>query len=379
MSCNPVNAIEKSMRGEAPLVDRAVVIEIDGWRLKLRSNSAPLLARMEAYFHSVLAASAEAEPDLEMLAIQTNHSLSGQVAELAGKDYLDWRREAGKTGRKDAYIDLLDESGEARRVVYKVRTGMVFLQQAAQPMAAGPCLENDNQVINFINAQYMNWLQQKGCVICHAAALVQGEQAVAMAGFSGGGKSTLMLHMMEQEGSHFMSNDRLFLCESDSSEGIQAAGVPKMPRINPGTILHSPRLRPLLSEQRITELEAMPQAELWDLEEKYDAMVDELYGPDRILYRAPLQALLILHWQRDSAAPVALNKVELDQRRDLLPAVMKSPGPFYQKANGEFQRDLTPLDEPSYVNALRGVDVYEVTGGVDFQALLALLALRNTA
>ena len=86
-----------------------------------------------------------------------------------GPEFIDWAREPGKTGRKDSYLDL-----DGGRLVRKVRTGMVFLQSAGERIAAGPCLRYDNQVINFINAQYMNWLQNQGWLICHASGLVTG-------------------------------------------------------------------------------------------------------------------------------------------------------------------------------------------------------------
>jgi hypothetical protein len=45
-----------------------------------------------------------------------------------------------------------------------------------------------------------------------------------------------------------------------------AAGIPKLPRINPGTIVNNPRSNNLIPMSRRQELTSLPQTELWDLE-----------------------------------------------------------------------------------------------------------------
>lgn len=335
------------------LNDTQLVLALEGFAIGIRSNSERLLERLADYFAPVVG---EAEPDVEVVAIQC------APLEL-GLDYRDWRREPGKKGRKDACHDLV-----GGRVIHKVRTGMTFLQSATFRIAAGPCLANDNQVINFINNQYMNRLQQEGCLNCHAAALTRNGRALAMAGFSGGGKSTLMLHMLEHEGTAFMSNDRLFI--GAHPDGVRAQGIPKLPRINPGTILHNPRLHPLIPAAERAQLARLPAAQLWDLEQKYDADITRLYGPGRIETGSrPLAAFMVLNWDRGSDQPLQVLQVDLDERRDLLAAIMKSPGPFYQNRDGQFQRDTQVFDEAAWLHLLERVPVYEARGGVDFDAL----------
>ena len=63
---------------------------------------------------------------------------------------------------------------------------------------------------------------------------------------------------------------------------------------------------------------------------------------------APLAGFLVLNWQRDADADLALQRVELAQRRDLLAAIMKSPGPFYQYADGSFYSDTADFDVQAY-------------------------------
>jgi len=341
--------------------NQALYLALGECTLCIRSNSSELIKLLANYFSYVITAASE--PDIEVSTIE-REALSPQTLAV---EFTDWIREPGKTSRKDSYFDL-----PGARLLRKVRTGMVFLQSETQRIAAGPCLKNDNQVINFINAQYMNWLQQRDWLICHAAALVHRGRALAIAAFSGGGKSTLMLHMLETPETRFLSNDRLFIKSDDS--GTQAAGIPKLPRINPGTIAHNPRLKPLLPAQRHEALLAMPKDELWQLEEKFDVMIEQLYGPNRITaVETPLAGFLVLNWQHDSDQPMQLQRVNLAERRDLLAAIMKSPGPFYQQADGSFLQTPRLLDEQHYLDALADTPIFEASGRVDFDAVVQRL------
>jgi HprK-related kinase B len=350
-----LDTVTDHLIGDENLLDASLLLDLDGCGLRLRANSEQLLQRLRHYFHHVITDEAASVADLEVIAIER------PVLEPDSR-YIDWKREPGKKGRKDSYLDF--PSG---RLVRKVRTGMVFLQSETQRIAAGPCLEYDNQVINFINAQYMNWLQNRDWLICHAAGLVHQGGALGMAGFSGGGKSTLMLHLLEQDGVSYLTNDRLFIAHD--AAGIQARGIPKLPRVNPGTIVHNPRLHALIPEDQRKALLALPQQELWELEEKYDVMVDEAYGSGKICTSAPLRHFLVLNWHRDQKTSPTIQQVNLSERRDLLAAIMKSPGPFYQFPDGSFYQDTMSFDEQAYLDQLDSVDIFEVTGGIDFDLL----------
>jgi HprK-related kinase B len=329
-------------------------LQSGGCGIHLRSNSAELIARLRQYFAHIVRA--QLDTAIEVIAVERD------AVELPF-ELVDWKREPGKSGRKDAIFDL-----PGARLIHKVRTGMNFLQSPQLRIAAGPCVAHDNQVINFINNQLMTELQNDGWLNCHAAAFEYQGQALAIAGFSGGGKSTLMLHLLEDPATRFMTNDRLFI--KREGEDTQATGIPKLPRINPGTILNNPRLQPLIDPERRDQLAKMDRAALWELEEKFDADIESLYGPDRIQPESrPLKAFLVLNWQRDSDAPLTLNRVQLDQRPDLLAAIMKSPGPFYQRQDGSFLSDDNTIDPAPYLSYLRGVTVYEASGGIDFDAL----------
>ncbi|MGB1698869.1 MAG: HprK-related kinase B, partial [Nannocystaceae bacterium] len=92
---------------------------------------------------------------------------------------------------KEQYVDRADG-----RFVLKTRTGMVFGFGGGRNVAVGPCDENPNQVINFINNRLMSRALDDGAVLTHAAAIARGDAAIAIAGFSGMGKSTTALHLM---------------------------------------------------------------------------------------------------------------------------------------------------------------------------------------
>jgi HprK-related kinase B len=346
--------ISQQLLQDQQLIETSLDLDMSFCSCRIHLNSQALLTLLTDYFSAI--AKPVSEPTYTITLIESD------VAELA-VSFSDWKREPGKTGRKDSFVDLSNA-----RLIRKVRTGMVFLQSQQSLIAHGPCLENDNQVINFICSQMMTWLQQRDWLICHAASIVVDDHAVAIAGFSGGGKSTLMLTMLEQENTKFLTNDRLFV-RVKNTEGVEVAGIPKMPRINPGTIVHNPRLHDLIEPAERARLSALPSHELWDIEQKFDVDIERFYGENRIQYQAPFKALLILNWSHSSDETLQLSKIDLAKRPELLNAVIKSPGPFYQQKNGQFIDDDYQANTELYLSVLAQVDVYEATGKVDIKEL----------
>ena len=357
---------EKLLQGQQ-LIDQLLALNLQGCKIHIKSNSTELINKLSQYFDNcnVLDERPEqdAVADIDMIAIES-------IAPEMGVDYVDWAREPGKTGRKDEYFDF-----EHGRLVRKVRTGMVFLQSESSIVAAGPCIDNDNQVINFINSQYMNWLQNRGWLICHASGMSietasDSRQGFAIAGLSGGGKSTLMLELMNHQSVSYVTNDRLFI---NRQESTQMLGIAKLPRINPGTIVGNPRLHLLLDKQQLAYYQAMPSKELWHVEEKNDVPIETVYGPDRLHYDAELKTFIILNWHRDSEQETSLKLVNLEQNREFLKAIMKSPGPFYQQLDGRFQKDNDEFDEQAYIDNLSDVKIYQATGKIDFKKMSHLI------
>lgn len=272
------------------------------------------------------------------------------------------QREPGKTKLKEAYCDLPDG-----RVVKKLLTGLVFLFGRGDNYAVGPCIDNDNQVVNFINNRFIEICLKRGALLFHAAGIAEAGAGLVISGFSGAGKSTLALEIM-RHGTDFVSNDRVMVARGET--GLTMTGVAKMPRVNPGTVLNNPSLHAVMSEADRARFSALPQAELWDLEHKYDAFIDQCFGPGRFKLSCPMVGLVVLRWKRD-ASPMTANRVDLRQRRDLMAAFMKDVGLFYEFEDAD---EPTIASQNAYLELLGDLPVLEIDGGVDFhQAAQACL------
>jgi len=334
--------------------DLSLLLDFGGYRIRVRTNSAVLRDKLAFYFKDFTAAGAG--EDVTVIALEAPvPDLTDLGAPLAVKP-----PDPGKTRIKEEYLDLADG-----RVVRKRLTGMVFVFGGGAHLAVGPCVANDNQVVNFINNRFIQQALDAGCLLFHAAGVARSGRGLALAGFSGMGKSTLALHAMNH-GLDFVSNDRLMVRRNGA---LAMYGLAKMPRINPGTVLHNPALAPVMSEAERRSFAALPPDALWSLEHKYDAFIDQCFGPGRFRLAAEMTGLVLLNWRRDGG-PLAAARVDLRQRPDLLPAFMKDVGLFYSEDG-----DLAAPDfgADAYLELLEGCPVYELTGGADFAAASRLL------
>jgi HprK-related kinase B len=336
------------LRLHAP--NHALWLDVGGCAVHVRTNSTALREALATYFADLVVAEAP-RAHIRISALETEPP-------RFPLNYRDWPREAGKVGKKERYADTPDG-----RVVFKTRTGMQFLLAREDLLAVGPCVKNPNQVINFVISQYLGRRLDEGWALCHAAGVAWNGRGIGIAARAGAGKSTLALHLMST-GLSFVSNDRLLI--RATSGQTELAGVPKMPRVNPGTLLHNPDLAAILPAERREELERMEPGELWQLEEKYDVMVRDVYGPGRCLYLAPLRALVVLNWARAADRPARFAPVELGARQDVLELIMKSPGVFHRDAEGRSAAETARPDPDVYLRTLAGVPVYEATGRADF-------------
>jgi len=189
-------------------------------RIRLFSNSEPLMVALKRYFRTFLDSGERC--DIDVFALE---AIPPEIeAELTIKP-----PDPGKTKIKEEFRRFPDGMWVRKRL-----TGMVFLFGNGRNLAIGPCLKNDNQVINFIINRYIQWILNQGALLLHAAGISYEGRGLAISGFSGMGKSTLALHIMKH-GTRFLSNDRLMVRRENAA--LQLLGVPKLPRINPGTIL----------------------------------------------------------------------------------------------------------------------------------------------
>ena len=314
--------------------------------LVVRSNSAQLTAYLEHYFHPFLSHYA----GKAMIEITAHEAPPPEFSEF----FIIKEPDAGKTKIKEEFLDLEDG-----RVVRKRLTSMVFIFGGADNLAVGPCIVNPNQVINFVNNRFINWKLKQGYLLGHAAGVKWNGGGLALAGFSGMGKSTLALHLMSR-GTSFVSNDRLLL--KSASRNIDMYGVAKLPRINPGTALNNDNLQGLIPPDEKKRFADLPIDELWDLEYKYDVFLDEAYGPGLFELYAPMKGLVILNWQRNNEQTV-MHEVDPAARQDLLPAVLKSTGLFFLPEEEASVLDHSP---DNYIAMLSHCTVMEISGGVDF-------------
>ncbi|WP_130536767.1 HprK-related kinase B [Thiomicrorhabdus indica] len=333
----------------------------------LKTNSEALMAELARYFGKLVTQTPtnRVHQTFELNETQQQLELIEQIP------WVDWTREAGKSGRKDAIFDL-DYQGQTVRLLHKVKTDMLFVQPAIgktndhQPpaMAFGPAESHPNQIINFILTQYLNQHLRQNWLLGHAAALQINNKGIAVAGLSGGGKSTLMLHLLES-GQHFISNDRVLISPNITGR-LTLRGIPKQPRINPGTIVHNPRLHSLMSDAQRQVFLALPTEELRALEHKFDAPVDEIFWENCYQPETTLDAMIILNWKPVTKEPTQLKITSLTESPYLLPALMKSPGPFYSDAHGNFLKNGVIPTESDYLKYLSKVPVLELNGKVDF-------------
>jgi len=285
-----------------------------------------------------------------------------------GLEYTLKNPEPRKTRIKEEFAQLADG-----RIVRKRLTGMIFLFGKNQHYAFGPTTENPNQIINFINNRLMQLLLDHGFVLLHAAGVEHNGKGIALCGFAGMGKSTLALQFMNHHW-NFISNDRVLIRKTQTHE-LQMVGIPKLPRINPGTILNNPKLIPILTHTERVRYEALSNKELWDLEAKYDAPLHQIYGANCIRFGAPMEALIILNWERTSTESLSIQEVNIANRPDLFPAFSKQPGLFYES---ELDPQVPHFQPEHYISTLDHTSIKEITGQATFEtAVHALISELN--
>lgn len=347
---NAANLIRKRLAAEVRQsypTQEELFLKFGACTIAVAANRSEVIEALKAYYQPFLTSRQEADISI---------SAHEAPAQTLGATYIVKPPDPGKTKIKEEYVELADG-----RIVRKRLTGMVFIFGQGENVAVGPCFDNINQVVNFINNRHIEWMLCKGSILGHAAGVILNGKGLAMAGFSGAGKSTLALHLMNQ-GGVFVSNDRLMI--EKNPEGLTMHGVAKMPRINPGTALNNPHLQRIMTLEEQERFSELAEDQLWELEYKYDAPIEDCYGPNRFVLSAPMQGLLLLNWKRNGD-PLEIEKVDLAHRRDLLPAFMKSVGLFFLPHGSCAMPEPT---EAVYLDFLSNCSVWEFRGGIDFDA-----------
>jgi HprK-related kinase B len=254
------------------------------------------------------------------------------------------------------------------RLILKRATGVVMGLWPGHAFAVGDLRANLNQAINLVNACYAKSVLGRGHVLLHAAGVSREGRAVVLAGQPGAGKSSAALHLVDA-GFRFLSNDRV-LARTVGGR-VEVLGYPKQPRVNPGTLLGHPRLSALLAPAERAEHEAMDAAARWDLERKRDVDLDAIYGAGTVALEAEMRALVLLRWRRDGVG------LRVDR---LAPEAALARLEIYRKDLGAFDLDrtagapVTDFELDGYRALVGAVPVLEVSGRVDFRALVGAVA-----
>ncbi|MEA1923116.1 MAG: HprK-related kinase B [Pseudomonadota bacterium] len=335
-------------------------LKFEDYLIGIQSNSHSLIENLRHYFADFVVEGSA--PALLVTAIEMEQPKFDLHFEIKVPD-------PGKTKIKEEFVNI-----EGGRIVRKRLTGMSFLFGGSINLALGPCRANSNQVINFINNRFISYKLNQGCLLGHAAAVTANGRGLALAGFSGMGKSTLALHLMSR-GVKFVSNDRL-LVDAERKDELKMYGVAKLPRINPGTALNNPDLVKVLPVDDYKRFSLIEQDELWQVEHKYDVFIDDCFGPDRFQIKAQMSALVILNWQHN-APETLIKQADLSRRLQILPAFMKTAGLFYLDESNR-NEEMERVD--FYQEQLSLCPIYELSGKIDFSkaADLCISLLEET-
>lgn len=338
MSTSPLAHVEPGLVLHLKLRDVPVTV---------RTDSAELLTLLRQYFDGFITPEPEGQGRLVC-------ALKG-TADIDAARLRDLPRRSGKPA-KESYYDTPNG-----RVVVKKRTGMVIYSDGETRVITGDVVANVNQVINAVQQVYMEEHMDRDYFLLHAAAVASPEgSGVLIASPSGLGKSSAALATMDR-GFRFMSNDRVLVTLTPSSAYL--VGVPKKPRINPGTVLALPSLRSLLSAEELETYSHMGRKELWKLESKLDADVEHLFGSGSLVLEAPLGFLFLLAWSPDNGEPQFHEATE-DEALGRLSEQLVPEGPYRQQPQ--------PVPGTDTLRSLLAhARTYIVTGGVNLEAFAA--------
>ena len=348
VSCRPRDPVPGSCQELVADCLETLVCTLDillaGVRVRVRSNSGELTEALAGHYREF---PGDGGPiDIEIAVIES-HPPSRSLPFHVRDDGVG----------KEEFLDFPDG-----RVVRKRRTGLWVVFGRFGNVILGPCRRHLDQVVNSINARFMDRQLQAGACLFHAAGVALGPAGLAIAGFAGAGKSTLALEIM-RHGADFVSNDRVLV--GPGGDGLVLTGIPRQPRINPGTALANDCLAPVVlsAEERESYGRLHPEA-LRRVERKYDAPIDACFGPGRFRLRAGLRALVVLCW-RPGGGALRLSWVETASRPDLASAFMKDLGVF-------FQSGPRPARVEEYQTLLGRRPLLVLEGGVDFPAAAAI-------
>ena len=92
-------------------------------------------------------------------------------------------------------------------------------------------------------------VRRQGALLVHGSAFMTGDRAVILAGPRETGKTTVMLHALQDPRLAFVANDRVFVAIDAEGQAV-ARGLPTIVAMRPGTLAMLPHLAARLAERR---------------------------------------------------------------------------------------------------------------------------------
>ncbi len=331
---------------------RAVAhIRFGEFAIDVVSEDERLIARLNSYYSNFAPTNGSVKKPVRLL-----HAVVGHEAVPSSVELVPW----GTKG-KESYCDI-----GSRRLIRKDRTGALIVLGGATWRMTGDLHREFSQLLNVICSADGVWLlEQTGGAMFHASAAVQGGKAIAIIGQSGSGKSSVTVRLLEH-GFDFLTNDRLMV--SSRRGRVVADGLPKLPRVNPGTLLASKHTRHVVDAKSRKAYERLKPADLWMIEEKHDLDVRKTLRR-RWLLSAPLACALVLDWRGDG--PTTLQRLSAGGAVDAIRATTKSFGPFDKR--------LGMRSDSALLELAQKVPVFRVSGKVDPSGLAAEIARHGAS
>ena len=331
-------------------------LDILGVRLAVRTNDDRVASRLAAYFAPYV--SPGEVPDAPSLYVLQGDPI---FAPARLRDVAPGR--PGKVS-KDALYDT-----PWGRVVLKRRTGVVIYVAEPDHFVVGNVVRHLNQAVNAVSMIFAKAMIRRGYVMLHASAVLGSSGGVGFAAASGAGKSTMALALLER-GYRFITNDRLLV--RAVSGRAEMAGVPKLPRVNPGTLLKLPGLRGMVPPGDRERYEQLAPAALWTVEEKHDVDVDDIFGRGTRQLAGILRVLYFLRWD-PTGEGWGVRPLDAGGRLTALRRLVKGLGVYDPRPPKE-------ADEESALGGIAGaIEAYEVVGKADIVELRTLILDHHLA
>jgi HprK-related kinase B len=331
-------------------------LRFGGFHVELETNSLRAASRLETYFSSYLDPSPRSSRAILLRAIQGR-------AEYDEHRLQPWAPPVPGRRVKESYYDY-----RGTRFILKNRTGMLITLREDEARITGAVDRYLNQVVNLVNTLFGISVIDQGYAMVHASAVARAgtDEISIFLGNSGSGKSSVALQLIERGGYDFVSNDRVLL--RATKDGVHVIGMPKKPRVNPGTLLASEALARLVHPAKRPRYQNMPPGELWMIEDKTDVDVTRTLGAAERL-EGRLARAYSLEWKHDGRG---LDVAALDAPAALaaMHVTRKDFGCF------DLAREARDMDG-EFARVAAAADFVRVEGRTDPAGLAAMIAAKK--